>query len=155
MKSQDRATYLDKLLQEQNFPSVCIHAGMNQEERIKNYSNFKNFQHRILVTTNVMGRGIDIERVNIVINFDMPEDDDTYLHRVIPWLQVGRAGRFGTKGLSITFVTEQTDKDTLQKIQDRFLFKIDELPDTINTSDYSKLLLHFSEQLIIRQFMNF
>jgi len=68
---------------------------------------------------------------------------------------VGRAGRFGTKGLSITFVTEQTDKDTLQKIQDRFLFKIDELPDTINTSDYSKLLLHFSEQLIIRQYMNF
>jgi len=53
-----------------------------------------------MVATNILGRGIDIERVNIVINYDMPEDDDTYLHRV------GRAGRFGTKGLSITFVTE-------------------------------------------------
>ena len=55
---------------------------MDQAERIKNYQDFKNFQHRIMVATNILGRGIDIERVNIVINYDMPEDDDTYLHRV-------------------------------------------------------------------------
>jgi len=83
-----------------------------------------------MVATNILGRGIDIERVNIVINYDMPEDDDTYLHRV------GRAGRFGTKGLAITFVTETTDKETLTKIQERFLVKIDELPDSINTCEY-------------------
>lgn len=82
MRSQPRATALDRLLQEQKFPSVCIHAGMDQEDRIKNYQDFKNFQHRIMVATNILGRGIDIERVNIVINYDMPEDDDTYLHRV-------------------------------------------------------------------------
>ncbi len=59
-----------------------------------------------MVATNIFGRGIDIERVNIVINYDMPEDDDTYLHRVkLLLFQVGRAGRFGTKGLAITFVT--------------------------------------------------
>jgi len=52
------------------------------------------------VTTDVFARGVDIERVNIVINYDMPIDSDTYLHRV------GRTGRFGTKGLTITFVTE-------------------------------------------------
>jgi len=63
-----------------------------------------------MVATNIFGRGIDIERVNIVINYDMPENDDTYLHRV------GRAGRFGTKGLAITFVTEQVDKDILRKV---------------------------------------
>jgi ATP-dependent RNA helicase UAP56/SUB2 len=83
-----------------------------------------------MVATNIFGRGIDIERVNIVINYDMPEDDDTYLHRV------GRAGRFGTKGLAITFVTEQQDKDTLRKIQERFVVKIDELPESINTNEY-------------------
>lgn len=52
------------------------------------------------MTTDVFARGVDIERVNIVINYDMPIDSDTYLHRV------GRTGRFGTKGLTITFVTE-------------------------------------------------
>merc|ERR1712224_1028560 len=65
---------------------------------IARYKQFKEFQKRIMVSTDLFGRGIDIERVNIVINYDMPEDSDSYLHRV------GRAGRFGTKGLAITFV---------------------------------------------------
>ena len=64
---------------------------MNQEERLARYQKFKNFQSRILCATNLFGRGMDIERVNIVFNYDMPEDSDTYLHRV------ARAGRFGTK----------------------------------------------------------
>ena len=59
--------------------------------RLSRYQQFKDFQKRILVATNLFGRGMDIERVNIVFNYDMPEDTDTYLHRV------ARAGRFGTK----------------------------------------------------------
>ncbi|XP_064870908.1 ATP-dependent RNA helicase DDX39A-like [Oncorhynchus nerka] len=64
---------------------------MAQEERLSRYQQFKDFQRRILVATNLFGRGMDIERVNIVFNYDMPEDSDTYLHRV------ARAVRFGTK----------------------------------------------------------
>lgn len=56
------------------------------------YAAFKDFSKRILVSTDLFGRGIDIERVNIVINYDFPDQSDQYLHRV------GRAGRFGTKG---------------------------------------------------------
>lgn len=56
-----------------------------------------------MVATDIFGRGIDIERVNIVINYDMPESSDSYLHRV------GRAGRFGTKGLGITFVSNSEE----------------------------------------------
>ena len=67
---------------------------------------------RILVATNLFGRGMDIERVNIVFNYDMPEDTDTYLHRV------ARAGRFGTKGLAITFVSDETGKKHSLKIYD-------------------------------------
>ena len=61
------------MLKEQNFPAVDIHRAMNQEERLQRYQLFKNFQRRILVATNLFGRGMDIERVNIVFNYDMPE----------------------------------------------------------------------------------
>lgn len=88
---------------------------------------------RILVATNLFGRGMDIERVNIVFNYDMPEDSDTYLHRV------ARAGRFGTKGLAITFVSEEGDAKILNEVQDRFDVNITELPDEIDLSSYSKL----------------
>jgi ATP-dependent RNA helicase UAP56/SUB2 len=84
-----------------NFPSISIHSGLQQEERyvlirfsshpkqfsdiissIKRYTAFKAFEKRILVATDIFGRGIDVERVNIVINYDSPPDADSYLHRV-------------------------------------------------------------------------
>merc|ERR1712217_663508 len=82
VKSVQRAIALDKLLVECSFPSIAIHSGLNQEDRIARYKQFKEFQKRIMVSTDLFGRGIDIERVNIVINYDMPADSDSYLHRV-------------------------------------------------------------------------
>merc|ERR1712113_308328 len=129
-KSVARAIQLDKLLQECNFPSVAIHASMKQEERIKMYQNFKDFKHRILVSTDLFGRGIDIERVNIVVNYDMPDVSDAYLHRV------GRAGRFGTKGLAISFVATDEDQEVLKKVQERFEVNVDTMPSQIDTTSY-------------------
>jgi len=125
-----RAIELNKLLVEGNFPSICIHSDMSQEDRIDRYKKFKDFKARIMVATNIFGRGIDIARVNVVINYDMPESTETYLHRV------GRAGRFGTKGLAISFVSSQTDADQLNKVQKRFLIDIPEIPETIDSSTY-------------------
>ena len=82
VKSVQRCIALCNLLCEQNFPAIAIHRQMQQDERISRYQSFKNFEKRLLVATNLFGRGIDIERVNIVFNYDMPEDSDTYLHRV-------------------------------------------------------------------------
>ncbi|XP_017583979.1 PREDICTED: spliceosome RNA helicase DDX39B-like, partial [Corvus brachyrhynchos] len=82
VKSVQRCIALAQLLVEQNFPAIAIHRGMPQEERLSRYQQFKDFQRRILVATNLFGRGMDIERVNIAFNYDMPEDSDTYLHRV-------------------------------------------------------------------------
>jgi len=130
VKSVKRADALNKLLEECNFPSICIHAGLLQPERIARYKAFKNFEKRILVSTDVFGRGIDIERVNIVINYDMPTDADQYLHRV------GRAGRFGTKGLAVSFVSSPEATEILNAVQERFEVSIDVLPDTIEPSDY-------------------
>merc|ERR1712157_225104 len=132
-----RATELDRLLTECNFPSVCIHSGMGQEERISRYKDFKDFKKRILVSTDLFGRGIDIERVNIVVNYDFPEEgnaptvaSDQYLHRV------GRAGRFGTKGHAISFISSKEDADILAQVQSRFEVDVSELPDQIDISSY-------------------
>merc|ERR1712110_73109 len=130
VKSVQRAVALDKLLVECNFPSIAIHSGLNQEDRIARYKQFKEFQKRIMVSTDLFGRGIDIERVNIVINYDMPEDSDSYLHRV------GRAGRFGTKGLAITFSADDEDATVLKQVQERFEVSIGDMPSTIDTTSY-------------------
>lgn len=125
-----RAKELNRLLTECNFPSICIHAGMKQEERISQYKSFKDFNARILVATDLFGRGIDIERVNVVINYDFPDDSDQFLHRV------GRAGRFGTKGIAISFISSPQDQEILEKVQSRFEVNIPELPDEIDMSTY-------------------
>ena len=114
VKSVDRAQMLDSILRKDNFPSISIHRNLEQDERIKRYTEFKAFKHRIMVSTDIFGRGIDIEKINVVFNYDMPTESDSYLHRV------GRAGRFGTKGLAITFVSGQEDLTTLETIQKRF-----------------------------------
>uniref|UniRef100_A0AAF5Q7N1 RNA helicase n=2 Tax=Wuchereria bancrofti TaxID=6293 RepID=A0AAF5Q7N1_WUCBA len=130
VRSVQRCDALHTLLSEQNFPSIAIHRGMQQEERLSRYQQFKDFQKRILIATNLFGRGMDIERVNIVFNYDMPEDSDTYLHRV------ARAGRFGTKGLAITFVSDENDAKILNDVQDRFDVNVTELPAEIEVATY-------------------
>jgi len=129
-KSIDRAKFLNEILCKMDLPSIAIHRKMTQEDRIEKYKEFKEFKKRILVATNILARGIDIERVNVVFNYDMPDDSDTYLHRV------GRAGRFGTKGLAITFVSSEEETKTLNEIQARFAIEIKTLPDSIDQTVY-------------------
>ncbi|KAK7077576.1 ATP-dependent RNA helicase ddx39a [Halocaridina rubra] len=124
IKENEKNRKLFELLDALEFNQV------SHEERLSRYQSFKDFQKRILVATNLFGRGMDIERVNIVFNYDMPEDSDTYLHRV------ARAGRFGTKGLAVTFVSEESDAKTLNEVQERFDVNISELPDEIDLSSY-------------------
>jgi ATP-dependent RNA helicase UAP56/SUB2 len=126
----DRAKALNTILSDNGFPSTCIHSRMEQSERIDRYKDFKDLKSRILISTEIFGRGIDFQGVNVVINYDMPNGTDAYLHRV------GRAGRFGTKGLAITFIKDEEDEKTLQGIQDRFEIKVEELPEKIDTNTY-------------------
>jgi len=130
VSSVRRAEELNKILNECNFPSTCIHGSLKQEERIAKYKAFKDFQTRMMVATDVFGRGIDISRVNVVINYDMPVDSDSYLHRV------GRAGRFGTKGLAISFVSSKEEGEVLNDVQARFVVRVEPLPAQIDASTY-------------------
>lgn len=131
VRSSARADQLNKLLNESSFPSIAVHGGMKQEDRIARYKEFKEFNKRICVATDLFGRGIDIERINLAINYDMPKEADQYLHRV------GRAGRFGTKGVSVSLVSSEEDEKVLAEIQGRFSVKIQEFPEGgIDASTY-------------------
>jgi ATP-dependent RNA helicase UAP56/SUB2 len=131
VKSPLRARILNDLLCKENFPSICTYGrGMDQNERIAKYKQFKSFEARVMVCTNLFGRGVDFERVNVVINYDMPDEEDTYLHRV------GRAGRFGTKGLGISFITTEEDKKVLAAVREKFVVPLPELPATIDPNSY-------------------
>jgi ATP-dependent RNA helicase UAP56/SUB2 len=83
-----------------------------------------------MVATNLAGRGMDFKSVNVVINYDMPDDEDTYLHRV------GRAGRFGTKGLAISFISSEDDEKVLDTVRNKFVVDLPVLPEKIEKSDY-------------------
>jgi len=109
---------------------MCIYGGLDQQERLDRYNKFKEYKSRILVSTDIFGRGMDFERVNIVINYDMPDKADTYLHRV------GRSGRFGTKGLAISFVSSADDSKILEQVQSRFEVEVPVMPDEIDVSTY-------------------
>lgn len=134
VSSYNRAHHLDKVLKDEGFPSLCLHGKMNQDNRTENFKKFKaGTEARILVTTNLCGRGMDFKSVNVVINYDMPADEDTYLHRV------GRAGRFGTKGLAISFITTDEDETLLEAVRKKFVVPLPELPDEIDKTTYMSL----------------
>lgn len=98
-----------------------IHSNMDKQEREQAYTDFKGGKNRILISSNVTARGIDIQQVSTVINFDIPKDHHTYLHRI------GRSGRWGRKGTSINFVTKY-DMKTLKILEQYYNTEIKELP---------------------------
>jgi translation initiation factor 4A len=107
--------------------SVCkIHSDIDKAERDKMFSMFRNGKYRVLISSNVTARGIDIQQVSTVINFDIPRCVHTYLHRI------GRSGRWGRKGLAINFVTKKDIYD-MKKIETHYKINIDELPTDFST----------------------
>jgi len=126
----NRADMLNKLLNDENFPSICSYGRLEHDARIETYNKFKKFESRIMVATNLLGRGVDFERVNLVVNYDMAASEDEYLHRV------GRAGRFGTKGLAISFIATDKDREILEKVRSKFVVDLPELPERIDSATY-------------------
>jgi len=115
-----RVSDLFEAMMADGFPVCHIHSSMNKLERTKNYMDFKNGKCRVLISSNVTSRGIDIQQVSTVINFDIPRCVHTYLHRI------GRSGRWGRKGVGINFVT-QRDMRVLKDIEEYYGTRINEL----------------------------
>tara|TARA_Y100000992_G_scaffold301917_1_gene274167 strand:- start:5190 stop:6434 length:1245 start_codon:yes stop_codon:yes gene_type:complete len=121
--SVKRVKDLYNALLEDGYPACCIHSSMEKAERTEAYKDFKSGKSRVLVSSNVTARGIDIQQVSIVINFDVPKCVHTYLHRI------GRSGRWGRKGMGINFVTARDSRYT-RNIEQHYSCKLEELPAT-------------------------
>ena len=116
-----RVTDLYEAMKEDEFPVCCIHSGMDKISRDNAFNDFRNGKSRVLISSNVTARGIDIQQVSIVINFDLPKCVHTYLHRI------GRSGRWGRKGVGINFITRR-DVIKMKEIEGHYACQINELP---------------------------
>ena len=103
----------------------ATHGDMDQNTRDVIMREFRSGSSRVLITTDLLARGIDVQQVSLVINFDLPNNPENYLHRI------GRSGRFGRKGVAINFVSKE-DVRLLNDIQKFYNTVIEELPSNIN-----------------------
>ncbi|NXX95241.1 DDX20 helicase, partial [Centropus bengalensis] len=120
-----RAQHLAEILTSRGFPAECISGNMNQSQRLDAMAKLKQFHCRVLISTDLTSRGIDAEKVNLVINLDVPVDWETYMHRI------GRAGRFGTLGLSVTYCCRGEEENMMMNIAQRCNLQLLPLPEPI------------------------
>ena len=122
--SVKRVQDLYEAMKEDEFPVCCIHSNMDKNERELSFNDFKSGKSRVLISSNVTARGIDIQQVSIVINFDLPKCVNTYLHRI------GRSGRWGRKGVGINLITRR-DVGKMKEIEQFYTTQIIEMPDEL------------------------
>ncbi len=120
--STKKVEQLHNDLVKSNYDVVSITGNMHQMERNDIMNNFRRGKHRVLIATNILARGIDVQQVRLVVNYDLPSDSDVYLHRI------GRSGRFGRKGTAINFVM-RNDYTIVQRIQSKFKIQMVDLLD--------------------------
>jgi len=118
---------LTRLMIEKKFTVSCMHGDMDQTERDVIMREFRSGSSRVLISTDLLARGIDVQQVSVVINYDLPSNRENYIHRI------GRSGRFGRKGVAINFATAN-DVRLIKEIESYYNTQIDEMPSSI--SDY-------------------
>lgn len=111
--SQLRAESFANYLTDKEWTVDLILGNQEQSVRTSTLDKFRQYKSRILITSDLMARGVDIENINLVINIDVPKECSTYLHRI------GRCGRFGTKGIAITLIADDDDLQNFQKLLGR------------------------------------
>jgi len=119
--SVKRVSDLYEAMKEDEFPVCCIHSSMEKAARDAAFNDFRSGNSRVMISSNVTARGIDIQQVSIVINFDLPKCVHTYLHRI------GRSGRWGRKGVGINFITRR-DIPKMKEIEAHYACQINEMP---------------------------
>ena len=123
-----KVEWLAEQLKAQNFSITTIHSKMTQTERNSIVQEFRDGKTRLLLTTDLLARGIDVQQINLVICFDMPPDKETYIHRI------GRCGRFNKKGVSISFIkmNDNNEMKLLNMMKNTYKINIKEMPENID-----------------------
>jgi len=116
-----KVDWLAEKMREANFTVSCIHSDMEQKERDEVMKQFRAGESRVLISTDVWARGLDVPQVSLVINYDLPNNRELYIHRI------GRSGRYGRKGVAINFV-KSDDIRILRDIEQYYSTQIDEMP---------------------------
>lgn len=124
--TKKKVDWLAAKMKENNFTVSAMHGEMKQSERESIMEEFRSGGSRVLIATDVWGRGLDVQQVSLVINYDLPTNRELYIHRI------GRSGRFGRKGVAINFVKDD-DIRTLRDIEQFYSTQIDEMP--MNVAD--------------------
>ena len=123
--SKNKLIEINDRLQNENFPVSFIHGDLSSDERKETMSLFKGVQTRILLSTDLLSRGIDIQQLSLVINFDIPKSKETYIHRI------GRSGRYGRKGVAINYITDRYI-ERLKAIESHYNTEVIEMPQDIS-----------------------
>lgn len=123
--SRRRVEQLANDMKKNDFTVSAIHGEMKQEERSQIMKEFRTGSSRVLITTDLLARGIDVQQVSLVINYELPNSKESYLHRI------GRSGRFGRKGTAINFVTPK-DAAFLKEIQEYYHTEVAPLPQDLS-----------------------
>ena len=119
--STRRVDDLHEAMVSEDYPVKKIHGKMDEKERKTNHNDFKSGSSRVLITSDLFARGIDVQQVSVVINFDVPKSEHTYLHRI------GRSGRWGRKGVAINFITKH-DSGKIKEFEQYYSTQISEMP---------------------------
>lgn len=122
-----KVDWLSQQLKRANFSVSSMHGDMPQRDRNKVMEEFRQGVSRVLISTDIWARGIDVQQVSIVINYDIPYNRENYLHRI------GRSARFGRKGVAVNFVTAD-DEQEFKQLQQFYHIKIKPMP--ANVSKY-------------------
>ncbi|MXQ95973.1 hypothetical protein E5288_WYG020284 [Bos mutus] len=126
LNTRRKVDWLTEKMHARDFTVSALHGDMDQKERDVIMREFRSGSSRVLITTDLLARGIDVQQVSLVINYDLPTNCENYIHRI------GRGGRFGRKGVAINFVTEE-DKRILRDIETFYNTTVEEMP--MNVAD--------------------
>jgi len=125
LNTRRKVDWLTEKMKSRDFTVSSMHGDMDQKEREVIMREFRSGSSRVLITTDLLARGIDVQTVSLVINYDIPTNRENYIHRI------GRGGRFGRKGVAINFVTSE-DKKTLKDIEHFYNTTVEEMPTNVN-----------------------
>jgi superfamily II DNA/RNA helicase len=122
---RQRAEWLAEKLSVDGYPLSCIHGEMENDERRRRMEEFRSGKIRVLISTDLLARGIDVQQVSLVINFELPMNRENYIHRI------GRSGRYGRKGVAINLIAPSEAKIKTE-IETHYSTKMVDLPDELS-----------------------